>query len=186
MPDFNSDEGGALLFDGFGKVIDAIRYSDDMHFPLLSETRGVSLERLSVNEKNDKENNWHSAAGTAGYGTPGFRNSQSDVDIGGVGISVGEVFSPDNDGFDDVLTVHYSFPQPGTVLSLNVFDYDGRPVRTLLEGETVASDGDIVWNGLTDDRAIANTGIYVLIARSFELGKSEKVIRKAVYLTKQF
>ncbi len=186
MPDFNSDKGRVLLMDNDGNVIDAFRYSDDMQFPLLSETRGVALERLSIDQKNDLRDNWHSAAGTAGFGTPGYGNSQrlrlSAGDVFSVG---GDVFSPDNDGYDDVLTVHYSFSQPGTVLSLNVYDYDGRLVTTIVSGETAAMEGNVVWDGLRNDRIVADEGIYILFARAIDINGKDEVYKRAIYLAKK-
>ena len=188
MPNFNSAEGRAIIFDDEGKKIDSFQYSDDQQFPLVVNSRGVSLERLSTSEKNDLSNNWHSAAATAGFATPGYRNSQQAGNAsGGSDISVDdEIFSPDNDGYDDVLTVHYAFPHPGTVLSLNVYDFNGLPVRTLLSGQTVSSDGLITWDGLKEDWSIAGSGIYILMGKSFDLEGHSSVYRKAIYLTRRF
>ena len=188
MPDFNSDRGRAIIFDQNGNEMDAFRYSDDMHFQLLAETKGISLERLSIKETNDKSINWHSAAATAGFATPGYGNSQRlDLltDDGEVSIGM-EIFSPDNDGYNDVLAIHYNFPQAGTVLSLNVYDCNGQPVRTLLSGETVSNEGMIFWDGLTDDHSMARGGIYILLARSFDLNGNDQAIKKTCFLTRRF
>ena len=159
-----------------------------MHFQLLAETKGISLERLSIKETNDKSINWHSAAATAGFATPGYGNSQRlDLltDDGEVSIGM-EIFSPDNDGYNDVLAIHYNFPQAGTVLSLNVYDCNGQPVRTLLSGETVSNEGMIFWDGLTDDHSMARGGIYILLARSFDLEGNDQVIKRTCFLTRRF
>ena len=186
MPDFNSDDGRVIINDVNGNTVDAFDYSEDMHFPLIVETKGVSLERLSEGETNEKIN-WHSAAATAGFATPGYRNSQW---IGLVsvedGVSVGEeIFSPDDDGYHDVLTIRYSFAQTGTVLSLNVFDSQGRPARSLISGLTVENEGILFWDGLLDDNSIAPPGIYILLAKSFDLKGKDKTIKKAFYLTRK-
>jgi hypothetical protein len=186
MPDFNSDEGSVIINDGNGNTVDAFDFNEDMHFPLIVETKGVSLERLSEGETNDNIN-WHSAAATAGFATPGYRNSQW---IGLVsvedGVSVGEeIFSPDDDGYHDVLTIHYSFAQTGTVLSLNVFDSQGRPARTILSGKTVGTEGVLIWDGLLDDYSIAPSGIYILLAKSFDLKGNDTTVKKAFFLTRK-
>ena len=186
MPDFNSDKGRVVIFDQSGNVIDAFRYSEEMHFPLLSDTKGVSLERLSISEITDNKLNWHSAAATVGFATPGYVNSQRVESVGNDDeVNLGmEIFSPDNDGYDDVLTIHYQFPQAGTVLSLNVFDFNGQPVRTLLNGQTISNEGTLIWDGLTNGQTIASSGIYVLLARCFDLNGNEKVIKKSFFLTR--
>ena len=188
MPDFNSNSGRAIIFNQKGGQIDAFRYSDDMHFSLLSDAKGISLERLSIVETNDNSFNWHSAAATVGFATPGYRNSQRlDLEVGDDEVSFGmEVFSPDNDGYNDVLAIHYKFPQAGTVLSLNVYDCNGQPIRKLLSGLTVSSEGTIFWDGLTEENLMAASGIYILLAQSFDLKGKDRVIKKTCFLTRRF
>lgn len=188
MPDYNSDEGRAIIYDKQGNEINAINYSNDMHYPLLTETKGVSLERLSDKKIIDNSSNWHSAAATAGFATPGYGNSQKFYLMRGDGeVSVGmEIFSPDNDGYNDVLAVNYKFPQAGTVLSLNVYDNNGQLVRKLLSGQTVSNEGTIFWDGLADDYSISASGIYILLARSFDLEGNEKAIKKICFLMRRF
>ena len=185
MPDYNSDEGRAIIYDGKGEEIDAFRYSNDMHYPLLAETKGISLERLSDKEINDNSSNWHSAAATAGFATPGYGNSQKFYLMRGDGeVSVGmEIFSPDNDGYNDVLAVNYKFPQAGTVLSLNVYDSNGQLVRKLLSGQTVSNEGTIFWDGLADDYSMSASGIYILLAHSFDLIGNDRLIKRICFLT---
>jgi hypothetical protein len=188
MPDFNSDEGRVEITDNVENVIDDFSYSDEMHFPLLSGTKGISLERLSSSDSGNEKYNWHSAAATAGFATPGYGNSQRiDISSGDQEVSVGmEVFSPDNDGYEDVLAIHYKFPQAGTMLSLNVYDRSGYPVRTILDGQTVSNEGMIAWDGLTDENIVASTGIYILLARSFDLKGNDRVFKNAVFLTRKY
>ena len=188
MPDFNSDKGRVIINDEYGLEIDALVYSDEMHFALLSETKGVSLERLSTQENYDGGSNWHSAAATVGFATPGYGNSQRLDHLildGEVSVEI-EIFSPDNDGYNDVLPIHYKFPQAGTVLSLNVYDSNGLPVKRLLSGQTIGNEGTLFWDGFNDDKLMSASGIYILLARSFDLDGNENVIKKTCFLTRRF
>jgi hypothetical protein len=181
MPDYNSDEGIALLSDRNGALIDSFTYNDDMHFPLLKNTRGVSLERISFND-----NFWHSAAGTAGFATPGYVNSLSDESFLGESAFFvdGGVFSPDGDGYCDVLAMHYTSERTGAVLSLNVFDLSGRHMKTIIDHKTVGAESEIFWDGLTDERQQLRQGMYVLSGEAYDLtGWSEK-FKKVVCLTR--
>jgi flagellar hook assembly protein FlgD len=102
-------------------------------------------------------------------------------------ISIGvDVFSPDNDGQNDLLEIHYRFPQSGTMLSLNVFDCNGQPVRKILNGETVSNEGTICWDGLKDNRTIAASGIYIIMAKSFDLIGNSKVVKQICFLTRRY
>lgn len=188
MPDYNSDKGIVIVQNQNGELIDEFRYSEDLHFPLLAETKGISLERLSFFQNSNDNNNWHSAAATAGFATPGYENSQRlDTIVSTDEIAIGgDIFSPDNDGLNDLLEIHYQFPQSGTMLSLNVFDCNGHPVRKILNGETVSNEGTICWDGLKDNRTIAASGIYIIMAKSFDLDGRSKVAKKICFLTRRY
>jgi hypothetical protein len=187
MPDFNSDKGRVVLNDSKGNCIDAFKYTEEIHFPLLNDTKGISLERMSFFQETNDVNNWHSAAATAGFATPGYNNSQRiDSLESGNEITIGvEIFSPDNDGYNDVLPVYYQFPYPGTVLSLNIFDCNGQSIRKLIDGETVSNEGVICWDGLKDNHTIASSGVYILLAKSFDLDGRTKAIKRVCYLIRK-
>ena len=86
---------------------------------------------------------------TVGFATPGYRNSQwyGETKTNGRVEVVNEVFSPDNDGFDDMLAVHYHFDDPGTTMSLRIYTIEGIPMRDVLINESLAIEGDIFWDG---------------------------------------
>ncbi len=76
LPSFPDEEGFVLLLNQQGAVVDEVNYSDDWHFKLIDNAEGVSLERVDSDGPSQEAANWHSAASTAGYGTPGYKNSQ--------------------------------------------------------------------------------------------------------------
>jgi hypothetical protein len=176
LPDYNSDEGRVLLYDQNGSVIDQLIYSDDMHFALLNSPKGVSLERLNGYSGDRSNVQWHSAASIVGFATPTYRNSQwveGQTSTGKVEVE-NEVFSPDNDGFDDLLAINYHFDDAGTILSLRIFTRDGVPIKDLLVNESLAKEGQIFWDGFSDAGRLALPGRYLIWAKTFNLsGKSE-------------
>jgi len=147
-------------------VIDAFDYDDNLHNALLSDKNGVSLERISPDQPTQDRGNWHSAAATAGYGTPTARNSQflgqpptPGADI----ISLANnTFSPDGDGNEDVLTFTYAVDKAGYAMNVRIFDAAGREVRNLVNNLLLASEGILKWDGATNDGSRARVGIYVL------------------------
>ncbi len=67
------------LTDRSGALSDHFAYREQMHFDLLKDKEGVSLERLSPDGASDDPRNWHSAASAVGYATPtGFKFSGVD------------------------------------------------------------------------------------------------------------
>lgn len=183
FPDYNSEDGSVLITDEEGMIMDAMDYTSDLHFPLLDDLHGVSLERSSDKQVNGSL--WHSAASTAGFGTPGYRNSQSDSEGKIIITTEPEVFSPDNDGYQDLLRIYYTYPMSEAVLSVYIYNKDGRLVRKLVDGETVANEGEIIWNGNDDNRSPAPTDTYIIVADAFDLKGRRDIQKKVVVLVRQ-
>jgi len=156
-------------------------YTIDMHYALLNTTDGVSLERINFDRPALDRSNWNSAASTVGFATPGYRNSQfaelSETQEGDIVVSP-EVFSPDNDGFDDVTTLNYSFSKPGFTGDIRVYDVKGRLVKQLAKSAYLGSTGAIGWNGINDSGLKADIGIYVVVLEAFHLDGSTVSLKK--------
>ncbi|MBL7758908.1 MAG: lamin tail domain-containing protein, partial [Chitinophagaceae bacterium] len=76
LPSYPNDSGMVILTDKQGQIMDEVSYSAKMHFPLIRNPQGVALERIDPAGPSSSSHNWHSAAAPAGYGTPGYTNSQ--------------------------------------------------------------------------------------------------------------
>ncbi len=183
LPDYNSDEGRVVLRDNFGNRMDGFQYSDKLHFYLLNSPNGVSLERLN-GYSGDLENvQWQSAASTAGFATPAYLNSHrvglnENSNSGNIEVA-NEVFSPDNNGYEDLLAINYHFDEPSAILSLAIFTKDGFPVKDLLVNQTISNEGQIFWDGFTDKGKLALPGRYLVWAKSFSLASGAKVFRSS-------
>ncbi|MBI3520325.1 MAG: lamin tail domain-containing protein [Bacteroidetes bacterium] len=176
LPSMNSDEDVVTLSDRYANIIDNFKYSSKMHFPLLATTKGVSLERIDFNRPTNDKTNWNSAAESFGFATPAYRNSQYLQADGGNGISIpNPLFSPDNDGYNDVLNIHYKLDEPGKAANVFIYDSKGRQVRHLIKNEQLVQDGVMSWNGINDTNEKAPIGIYVVYVELFNLsGKVNK------------
>ena len=177
LPSFPDDEGDVIILNAQGAVIDEVKYKDDWHFKLISNAEGVSLERLDPGGLSNEPGNWHSAATTAGYGTPGYKNSQYHlVEATAATITVSPVlFSPDNDGRDDLAMIQYAVNEPGYIANLVIFDAAGRPVRNLVRNSLLGISGRWVWDGLDEKGMKLPVGTYILYTELFSLqGKKER------------
>lgn len=176
LPSMNIDEDVVTLSDANGAVIDNFKYTEKMHFPLLVSTKGVSLERIDFNRPTDDRTNWNSASEGVGFATPAYRNSQYLQADGGSGVSISNpLFSPDNDGYNDVLNISYKLDEPGKAANVHIYDSKGRHVRYLIRNEQLAQDGTFSWNGINDDNEKAPIGIYIVYVELFNLsGKVNK------------
>jgi len=186
FPSYNNDQGYVLLMNQESMVIDGLHYTDDMHFLMLNSTDGVTLERIYHNRLGDDPGNWYSAAEISGFGTPGYQNSQHlEITVGKDELSLQpEVFSPDGDGLYDQLGIAYTFGSPGKLMTILIFNAEGRLVRTLVNNEMPGTHGACSWDGTLDDRTPAQNGIYIVYMEV--LGMDGKTIheKKACVLTR--
>jgi len=184
MPSYNNGEGTVLLLTSDGDTLDLFSYSDDLHFGLINQPEGYTLERVDPARPADDATNWQTAAEQAGKATPGFRNSQfaeAPAPTGELTIEPA-IFSPDNDGFQDLLTIGYRFEQPGFVGSITIFDIAGRAVRALVQSQLLGVEGAYSWDGLTDEGSKARMGAYIVVLEAFDLMGNVETFRRTVTL----
>lgn len=171
LPSMGDKEGNITVFNSSLEVLDALDYTEDWHSRLLSDRNGVSLERLRSDATTQNQGNWSSAASTVGFGTPTGTNSQDRETVvpptDAFFVLPEKTFSPDQDGFQDVLEIQYSTDQAGYVARLLIFDTQGRQVRSIDRLELLAGSGSFIWDGSTQDGDRARIGIYILVAEIF-------------------
>jgi len=187
LPSYTNASGTVVLLDDQGAVIDLYRYNEKQHFPLLRSVKGVSLERQDPERATDDPTNWHSAAESVGFGTPGYRNSQfapAPAPTGEMTIDPA-IFSPDNDGYQDVLTITYRFDQPGFVGTMSVFDIAGREVRRLLDSQLLGTTGAVAWDGVLDSGSKGRMGPYIILLEVYDLNGNQERFKKTVTLAHQ-
>jgi len=187
LPSFPDDEGDVILLNFQGAVVDEVKYKDDWQFALISNSDGVSLERIDPDGPSQDGANWHSAASTAGYGTPTYKNSQYKLlqSINAAVEVTPKVFSPDNDGRDDIATIQYKTSEPGYVANLTIYDANGRPVRNLVKNGTLGLQGYWVWDGLDDKRLKLPVGTYILFTEIFNLNGKKETFKNVVVLARK-
>ena len=186
MPAFSDDKGDVIILNGQGKIVDEVAYSDKWHFALIANTEGVALERIDYNAPS-VQNNFHSAATSVGYGTPGYKNSQFRINQqvqGEVNVTP-EIFSPDNDGTDDFAVINYSFPSPGYVTSITIFDASGRPVRYLQKNALSGIKGSYIWDGLGEKQQKLSQGIYIIFTEIFNTEGKKKQFKNTIVLARR-
>ena len=187
LPSFPDDKGVIVLTNLQGKVVDEVSYSEKWHFALINNYEGIALERVDPNDSSQKQSNWHSAASTARYGTPTYKNSQfrqvSPVDAM-IAVSP-KVFSPDNDGHDDVATIGYQVSEPGYVANVTVFDANGRLVRYLVKNALLGLKGSWNWEGLNENGQKLPIGTYILFTEIFNLQGKKKQFRNTIVLARK-
>ncbi|HKL03286.1 MAG TPA: lamin tail domain-containing protein [Cryomorphaceae bacterium] len=168
-PAYNNGSGTVILADEFENTIDLFDYLEEYHLSLLNSVKGVSLERLSFTRPTNDPGNWTSAAEQVGFATPGYLNSQFNPEgTAAVNFELQEkIFSPDNDGFQDIMLINYTLDEPGSVASVKIFDRCGREVKNLENGLVLGTTGTISWDGVADNGSKARIGPHVVFIDVF-------------------
>jgi hypothetical protein len=187
LPSFPDDKGIVVITNSQGSVVDEVSYSEKWHFGLIGDDEGVSLERIDPNDSSQKQSNWHSAASTAGYGTPTYKNSQYKL-ANSVNATVDvspKVFSPDNDGHDDIATISYQVTEPGYVANISIFDANGRLVRYFVKNALLGLKGSWNWDGLNENGQKLPVGTYIIFTEIFNLQGKKQQFKNTVVLARR-
>lgn len=197
LPTFSDSEGSVFLYAAYdssyldnqgnpqiaylAKVMDLFEYSDDFHSPLIDDKNGVSLERIDFDAPTNDANNWHSAATEVGYATPAYQNSSFYAnDLSGDDLIQlpTETVSPDGDGYEDFLLINYNVDDLGYVANIDIYDATGRLVRNLINGELLAREGSLQWDGTNNEGKKARIGIHILALEIFRPDGTVKRFKK--------
>ncbi len=186
LPSLPNEEGHIIICNKTREIIDEVVYSEKMHYDLLVETQGVSLERISSENMSSDKNNWHSASYDVNYGTPAYKNSMStdliEINKDNEINIIPEIFSPDNDGFDDICNIYYDLDENGYTLNIKIFNSKGRLVNNLLNNSLVNNEGFVSWDGTDNNNHLLEPGIYIIQSEIFNLKGNVKRIRKVVVI----
>jgi hypothetical protein len=175
MPDA---EGNIQLVNASAEIIDGFAYSEKMHHPMIKNAEGVALERLSPERPSLDANNWQSASADAGWGTPGLKNSQQIVennDAKDFWVE-NETITPDNNGQDDVLRIHYTLNQSGYTANIRIYTPNGQLVNSIATNALLGAEGVFTWTATDNTQKLVNPGIYLLFIEYYRYDKS--AIRK--------
>ena len=179
-----NDEGHIFIKTDGNRLVDSFSYSENLQFPLLIYYDGVALERINPNVNISNNTNWHSAAESVGFGTPGYLNSQSYIYTDNENEITVEpkIFSPDNDGFEDVVSLNYNFKSPGYMMSVDIFNSSGYLTRKLINNEYLGTEGSVSWDGIDNNNTKSAVGIYIFYVTVYDINGYIKKYRKTCVL----
>ena len=169
LPTMPDDKGHLVLLNRELDLIDEVYYNEKMHNPLLSDNEGISLEKTNPKMSSLESVNWHSAAESSGWGTPGKVNSIfSDFPSEAEQVSFSSRrITPDADGYEDFLSIGLRFPGMGNVVSVSVFDEAGGFIKDIAKNFLSGPESTIIWDGTADDGTLVRSGIYIILITYF-------------------
>ncbi|MCK4920652.1 MAG: lamin tail domain-containing protein [Bacteroidales bacterium] len=183
------DKGGRVAIRNRAfDLIDEMEYSDELHYAMLSNQSGVSLERLDLEKKFGLIANWHSASQNCDFSTPGYQNSQYSEKslLENRFIITSKTFTPNNDGTDDLAHFEYNLEREGYFGSLMIFDASGRIIRRLEINSLLGISGSFHWDGEDDAGRLCSTGIYLVYFSCIHLSGRKESFKKSVTLIRNF
>lgn len=188
IPPFNDDEGTVVLLDQRGMVMDRLFFHEDMHSPFIRDKEGVSLERVSFSPIDNAIHNWKSAAGNAGFATPGSRNSMhlaNPPDSRSAVSIFPEIFLPVI-GQPNFSTISFAEELSGSLANIRIFNSGGVMVKSLAENEMLGTNGQLRWDGDIDSGGKAPVGSYLVWIELFDDRGNKQIIRKRIAVAGRF
>lgn len=184
MPTMSDEEGTVMLVNKWGYVIDSLHYSEDWHSDVIADTEGVSLERVSYSLPTQMSINWNSAFTITNGSSMGCKNSQSEnFNQNTIDFNL-ECITPNNDGYDDLLTVTYTIIENNTTMNMHIFTVSGNKVATIANNDLPGTNGVIRWEGLDESKNLVPPGIYIVYIEIRKNGKqifAEKKLCTVLY-----
>ncbi|MBL0023592.1 MAG: lamin tail domain-containing protein [Saprospiraceae bacterium] len=192
LPSLNVESANISIisFRATGDVtVDSFDYNEKMHFGLIDNTKGVSLEGIKFSSPTNDANNWHSSSSQNKYATPGYKNSnysESDDDIN-IGFTPDKkIFTPNGDGHEDFVLITYKTDKPGYLATMRIFDTEGFPVYDLANNYLLGTEGDVKWDGRDNEGNIVRTGMYLIFTRIFHPDGDVKEYKSVVVAADNF
>ena len=164
LPSMPDDKGYLLLLNNELDIIDKVSYNERMHYSLLSGVEGISLEKTGTCNPSAEPASWHSATESSGWGTPGNPNSVRTETIhesSGISLSSTKI-TPDNDSYEDFLTISLKPGGNENIISVTVFDEYGSFIRKIASNMLSGSELSLIWDATAEDGSPVRSGIYII------------------------
>lgn len=157
-----------------GTVIDEVAYSSKWHASSVKNQKGVALERIDPEAETQMPANWTSAAASAGYGTPGYRNSQSDNPSPDEPDTPTGIEAPEWIPGSDNYKISYYLDQPGYNCRAFVYNTAGQRVAQIANHELLGLSGQFTWDGSSLSGNRLRTGVYIFYAELYHINGTVK------------
>lgn len=187
LPNFSNENGEVMLVNDEFIIIDSLIYDEDMHFSLLDDLNGVSLERIHPDLPSNKKSTWVSSAESVDFATPGYKNSQfSKLSSESSSLYIEpQLFTPNNDGYNDELFIHFNLKEGGWMVNVVIYNAKGVLIKNVTNNSWMESKGVIRWDGLTNNNEEASVGIYIVYFEAFNSQGQIESAKKVCVLGKQ-
>lgn len=182
LPSYPISGGSVVLISGSGVILETFGYSRELHHPLLRDSKGVSLERISPFSPATLSANWQSASGNEEYATPGRKNSQtleSEFLQNRIEIDP-EVFDPEGSSGPAFTSIRYLLDQSGWMGTFQLYSVGGQLIRVLAQNQILGTSGMFTWTGTDSTGRLVRPGYYILVVELYEPGGRTHTIKRTL------
>jgi hypothetical protein len=160
-----------------GRVIDEVNYSSKWHAASVKDQKGVALERIDPDAPTQEISNWTSATAIAGYGTPGYQNSQYKKEDNPATHIEPPVLAPDG-----LYHIRYQLTHPNYHCRACLYDLNGRRVAEIANHQLMSLTGEVVWDGKGADGVHLLTGLYIIYIELYNNTNGQRIQYKKPFL----
>ena len=158
-----------------GVVIDEVAYTSKWHAPSIKNKKGVALERINPEGATQDSKNWTSASALAGYGTPGYRNSQYGTGSSDEPTAIeAPVWIEETGNY----TIAYWLDRPGYSCRALVFSITGKRVAEISNHQLLGTSGQLTWDGCGSGGTPLAAGVYIFYAEIYHPDGTVKPFKK--------
>ena len=95
------------------------------------------------------------------------------------------MFSPDGDGYNDLLDLTYDLQLCDLSVNISVYDNHGRLVRRIGRGVLLGCSGILTWDGIDDNGRQCPRGSYIIIIEAYNTNGASQSWRRSISLVRQ-
>ncbi|MDN3668727.1 lamin tail domain-containing protein [Echinicola jeungdonensis] len=182
LPSYPISGGTVILLNPEENIEERMNYNEDLHHELLKDPQGVSLERISPDQEANEPENWHSAAASIGFATPGFKNSHyypNENKESIVQVSP-KIFTPNDPINPPFTTFRYQLPKSGFLANMRIFNTGGHLIKKICQNDILGQSGIYTWDGTNLKGQKVRPGYYILWAEIINLNGEILPIKKTI------
>lgn len=179
MPGLNDLGACVVIGSDDGTVHDEVCYTEEMYGETIKNKKNVAIERGSTKQLSLDKSNWKAGPTLMNYGTPGYKNGNTAKEEETQKEKTGfwlesDHFSPNNDGFEDVLIVNYNTRHDDYGANFNVYNTKGQRIKNIYTNILLSAEGSIEWDGTNDNGEKVKAGMYIMIVEQLS-AKAKKI-----------
>lgn len=173
LPSMPDDMGIIMLLNKWDECIDSVSYDAHWHSSYITEKEGVSLERISYTSHSNQQSSWFSSAESAGFSTPGYKNSQFRNYSSSKNLFSleSDVVTPNGDGLYDDVVLYCEDAVLNGMCNVRIFSTSGIMISQVANNQLLGTRDVIRWNCTNADGNFVSAGVYIVLIEIVSNGK---------------